>query len=141
MKYKFLEDIAIAEAAFEAYGKTEEELFENCGEALFEIMADTKKIEPKKAVEIKLSGTTLEELLFRWLSELVFLKDAKEMVFGKFEVKIKKENEFKLNAMAFGESIKYPDQRLRNDVKAVTKHLFEIKKENGKFKAVIVIDI
>lgn len=141
MDYRFLEDTAIAEAAFEAFGKTEKELLENSATALFEVMADTKKIGPKTKVEIRLFARDLEELLFKWLSELVFIKDAQEIVFGEFELEIKKENGFELDARCFGEHIKYPDARLRNDVKAITKHLFEIKKEKGKFKAVVVIDI
>ncbi len=141
MKYRFLEDTAIAESAFEAFGKTDAELFENAACALFEIMADTKKIQPHTKVEIQLAAESLEELLYLWLSELVFVKDAQEIVFGKFEAQIKKEKEFLLNAKCFGEYIKYPDERLRNDVKAVTKHLFAVKKEKGKFKATVVIDI
>ena len=141
MKYRFLEDTAIAESAFEAFGKSEEELFENAAAALFEIMADTKKIGPKTKVEIRLSVPTLDGLLFDWLSELVFVKDVQEIVFSRFEVKIKKEKEFELSAKCFGEHIKYPDRRLRSDVKAATKHLFKIEKLNGKFKATVVIDI
>ncbi|MBI2597688.1 MAG: archease, partial [Candidatus Diapherotrites archaeon] len=68
-------------------------------------------------------------------------KDAQEIVFGKFDVQIKKGKGFELDAKCFGEHIKYPDSRLRNDVKAITKHLFEIKKEKGKFKATVVLDI
>ena len=108
MKYLFLEDTAIAESAFEAYGKTVEELFENAAEALFEIMADTKKIGPKTKVEIRLSAATLEELLFGWLSELVFVKDVQEIVFSRFETKIKKEKEFGLSAKCFGEHDRNP---------------------------------
>ena len=141
MKYKFLEDTAIAESAFEAFGATDAELFENAALAVFEVMADTKKIQPKTKVEINLAAESFEELLFLWLSELVFVKDVQEIVFGKFEAKIKKEKEFELNAKCFGEHIKYPDKRLRYDVKAVTKHLFSVKKEKGKFKATVVIDI
>ena len=141
MNFKIMEDVAISEAAFEAFGKNEAELFENAAIALFELMVDTSAIEPKTKVQIRLSAASLDELLFKWLSELIFVKDAQEIVFGSFKTEIKKEKEFLLNAHCFGEPIKYPDKRLRNDVKAVTKHLFEVKEEKGKFKATVVIDI
>ena len=38
-KYKFLEDVAIADIAFEAYGKSLNELFENAALASFELSA------------------------------------------------------------------------------------------------------
>ena len=101
----------------------------------------TLQSKPKTKVEIRLSVPTLDGLLFDWLSELVFVKDVQEIVFSRFEVKIKKEKEFELSAKCFGEHIKYPDRRLRSDVKAATKHLFKIEKLNGKFKATVVIDI
>ena len=44
-KYKFLEDIAIADIAYEAYGKDLNELFENAALAIFEFSADIKTIE------------------------------------------------------------------------------------------------
>ncbi len=42
MPYKFLEDIATADAAFEALGSTPEELFTEAALATFEVMVDTK---------------------------------------------------------------------------------------------------
>ena len=43
-KFRFLENIATADAAFEAYGKDLNELFESAALALFETMAETKSI-------------------------------------------------------------------------------------------------
>ncbi len=143
MKFRFLEDVAIADVAFEAFGKTEKELFENCALALFEIIADTKKTQQKKRLEVKLENESLEGLLYDWLSELVFLTDAKRLVFGQFRVKIKKQKKYLLNAEIFGEPKNSAQKRkiLRTDVKAITKHMFYIKKEKGRFIARVVPDI
>ena len=79
-KFKFLEDVAIADAAFLAEGKTLEELFAICATATFEVMANTKKVEPKevfKAIYIALlrkpSGPRAGWLLASL--ETKFLKD------------------------------------------------------------------
>ena len=53
MKFKFL-DITTADVAFEAYGKTLEELFANAALAMFEVMINTKQIEKKVEKRIKL---------------------------------------------------------------------------------------
>ena len=50
-KYKFLEDIAIADIAFEAYGKDLNELFENAALAIFELSADLDTVDASKKVE------------------------------------------------------------------------------------------
>lgn len=144
MKYRFLEDIAIADVAFEAFGKNEKELFENAALALFEITADTKKAKAKEKLEIELGAKNLDGLLYSWLSELVFLKDTQETVFKKANVKIwKKNGKFFLSGTVHGQKIEELKGKeiVRTDVKAITKHLFSLKKERGKFKALIVPDI
>ena len=89
MRYRLIEGIARADIAFEAYGRPQEELFNNCAIALFEIMVDTTTVKPIKNYELGIKNQELEELLFDFLEELVFLKDAKNMLFSKFKVKIK----------------------------------------------------
>ncbi len=143
MKFRFLDKIAIADIAFEAFGKNEKEVFENSALALFEIMCDTKKISSKVKKKIRLKAESLEWLLYDFLSELVFLKDTKSLVFGKFDLEVKQKKLFELNAVVFGEKIDYKKNSrvLRNDVKAITKHLFSLKKEKNKFTALVVPDI
>ena len=65
-KFKYLDDVAIADTAFEAYGKTLEDLFATCASATFEVMADTKRIEQKKTVVVQSSflGVVLVVLVF-----------------------------------------------------------------------------
>ena len=47
-KYRFLENIAIADIAYEAYGKDLNEMFENSAMAIFELSANLKTVEAKK---------------------------------------------------------------------------------------------
>ena len=65
------------------------------------------------------------------------------MVFSKFKVKIEKlqAQGYQLQAEIWGEKIDPQRHKLKVDVKAVTRHLFEIKKEKGKFLARVVLDI
>jgi len=140
-KFRFLENVAIADAAFEAQGKSLEELFATCARATFEVMANTKKVEPKEKIEIKLKQDEIDKLLFDWLAELIYLKDAKEMFFGKFDLKIEKKNKYILKGQVFGEKIDYKKHKVKVDVKAVTLHLFEVKKVRNNWNARVVLDI
>ncbi len=139
--FKFLEKIAIADAAFEAYGKTLEELFINCAKATFDAMADLETVTPKQIETVKLENKTVEDLLFDWLAELIYLKDLKAMLFKDFSVKIQKNINYRLEGKAKGEAINPQRHKLRADVKAVTYHLFEVKKVNRLWKARIILDI
>ena len=140
-KYKFLEDVAIADIAYEAYGKDLNELFENAALAIFELSAELKTVEAKQKLEINLENEKIENLLYDFLSEILFLKDSKYMVFRKVKVKIIENKKYKLNAVLEGDTINPEKQHLENDIKAVTMHMFEVKKEKNGWKATVVVDI
>ncbi|HVP35624.1 MAG TPA: archease [Terriglobales bacterium] len=139
--FRFLEDIAIADAAFEAYGNTLEELFESCALATFEVMVDTKSIKPEQKEVIQIENSSLEDLLFDFISELVYLKDTCKLFFSNFDLRIEKNNEYKLSGTVRGEKIDYSKQEIRRDVKAVTYHMLEVKKiDNSSWRAQVILD-
>ncbi|MBI2101009.1 archease [Candidatus Woesearchaeota archaeon] len=140
-RYKFLEDVAIADIAYEAYGKDLNELFENAALAVFELSADLKTVDAKEKIEFGLENEKIDNLLYDFLSEILFLKDSKYMVFNKVKVEIKQNKKYNLKAIVEGDNINPQKQRLENDIKAVTMHMFEVKKEKNMWKAVVVVDI
>ncbi len=141
MPYQYLEDVATADIAFRAEGRTLEELFTDAAIATFEVMVDTKNVKTGTTRTINLENETVDGLLFDWLSELVYLKDAEAVLFSKFEVSIKKNDVYELKANVAGENINREKHRLRSDVKAVTYHMFEVKKTGENWHATVVLDI
>lgn len=140
-KYKFLEDVAIADIAFEAYGEDLNEVFENAALAIFELSADVETVDAVKKVEFALENKKLDNLLYDFLSEILFLKDSKYMVFKYVHVTINEGKKNKLKAVLEGDKINPEVQRLENDIKAITMHMFELKKEKSQWKARVVVDI
>ena len=96
MKFKFLEDMATADVALEAYGKTMEEAYSNAALAMFEVQTDVEKVKPSISKDVEIVSESKESLLFDWLSELLYLRDTKSMFFSKFEIKIERNKNFKL---------------------------------------------
>ncbi len=140
MGYKFLPDVAIADIAFRAEGKTREGLFENCALALTEAMADLGRIKGAVKKKVVVGGKNDDELLYNFLSELVYIKDVDGLLFRKFIVKFVGSR--KLEAECAGDTLEnIGRENLNNDVKAITMYLFGIKKENGEFTATVVVDI
>jgi len=139
--YRFLEDISIADVAFEASGKTLEELFMFSALATTSVMIkDLKTIKPRIKKKIKLKSKSVENLLHDFLQELIFLKDAKMLVFSKYKIKINEES-LELIAEIWGDKLDAKKQEHLVDVKAVTWHRFKVWKEKNLYKATIILDI
>jgi SHS2 domain-containing protein len=86
--YSFVEDSVISDLVFEATGDTPAELFQAAGLALFEGMADTGRVQPRIRKEIRLRHAQIDQLLYDYLSELIYLKDAAGLLFKEFSVQL-----------------------------------------------------
>jgi SHS2 domain-containing protein len=142
-RYEYLPDIAIADVAFRAKGKTVEELFIAAGQATMNVMVDDlSTIENKEEVQVDLSEQALDMLLFDFLNELIFLKDARQLLLLVKTMKISAEaSGFTLHAVLFGEQLDPVRHPLNADVKAVTLHRFEVKETSEGWEATVVLDI
>lgn len=143
VKYRTLEGIATADVAYEVYGKSLAGLFANAAEAVTQTMADIETLKPSKNSEFRIQNLELKELLLDFLNKLVFLKDSKQLLFSRFYLIINKldARRYTLNADMWGEKIDPAKHKLRCDVKAVTRHHLEIKKDKMGYKTIIVLDI
>lgn len=143
MSYIFLEDMATADIAFEASGKTLEELFIQAALATTNVMVrDLKQIEGKERREILIEDDEIDMLLFNFLQEIIFYKDAEQLIFSRYDIKIRKEGpHFNLKAEFYGERLDMNKHDLIVDVKAVTLHKFEVKKTDAGWEATVILDI
>ncbi len=140
--YNFLEDIAIADLAYEVRAEKIENLFVLAGKALENAMIfDLNSIEKKIIKEIEVNAENLEFLLYNFLQELIFYKDTERLVFSDFVVKISSNGTYSAKIIAYGEKIDEKKHDTLVDVKAVTMHMFELKKENDKWYARVVLDV
>src|SRR3990172_3247922 len=74
--YEFLPDVALADTAFRVKADNWSQLFAGASEALTSVMIDLKDLQQKRRIPIDLTAPTVGELLYDWLAELVYLKDA-----------------------------------------------------------------
>jgi SHS2 domain-containing protein len=140
-EYIFLDDIATADVAIESRGDTLEELFSASAMATFEVMADTSGIQPEIKKVLHLENSEIDGLLFDWLAEIIYLKDAEYMLFGKYNIKITKNSNYQLDAEILGEEINQSKHDLRCDVKAITFHLFDVYEKDDKWISRFILDI
>ena len=139
-KFEFFD--VTADVGYKAYGNTLDNAFENAALAMFEVITDTTKIEPKVERKIEVESEDECALLYDWLSEFLVMLDVDFLVFSKFEVKIqKKDDGLVLNGTAWGEEFNPEIHESRAEVKAVTYHWMDVKYENGKYMVQVILDI
>ena len=143
MPYDYLEDIGTADIAFEATGRDLPELFTAAADATMNVMIDNlEAIEPRETRRIALKNDAIDMLLFDFLQELIYFKDADRLLLRIREVRIdEKEDAYSLNATAAGELLDPARHQQRADVKAVTLHDFRVEKTDGGWKASVLLDI
>lgn len=144
MPYTFLEDASTADVAFEAYGKTLSELFESAGMALADTMVeDAGKLKRTTTKVIGIDAPDIELLLFNFLQELIFYKDAELLLFGgfRFDALESSGGEWRLHAEAYGEEIDPEKHDLIVDVKAVALYHFSVEETAEGWRATVILDV
>jgi protein archease len=142
--FRFLANIALADIAFVARGDTLQSLFESAARALTEVMVDRRTVVGRVERMLEVCSPTVDRLLYDFLTELIVVKDVDSLLFKDFRVSIVPGKEPRLTCEARGEEIDRERHALRNDVKAVTMHMFGVKKGRGKgsrWEATVVLDI
>src|SRR5512132_2353278 len=86
--FRFLDDIALADMAFEAEGDSLSALFDAATQALLESLADPGTVGQSWRQSIDLDEPDIPTLLFEWLGRLVYLKDAHGVVFHRVSLAV-----------------------------------------------------
>lgn len=143
MSYRYLEDSATADIAFEAKGKHLEELFRAAAEATLNVMIDNPEaIEDRIRRELEVEHEALDMLLFNFLQEIIFYKDAEQLLLRVETISIERtDGAYRLKARARGEKLDPQRHAQRVDVKAVTLHRFKVEEGPSGWEAFVILDI
>lgn len=141
MVYEFLEHTA--DVRFRVSSGTLEELFEEAARAFTDSMTDPSLVDERMEVEVEVEGDDLEELLAKWLDELVYLFSAEVKVFGRFEVgEIRSmDGGLVLKGAAFGEEADPGRHTFETEVKGVSYHGMEVAETDSGWEATVLLDV
>ncbi len=138
-RYKILPHTA--DGKFQAFGRTMEEAFANASLALAFLMYDWSRIQPKISFPVKVRGHDLEQLLVKFLEEVIYLLETRSFLLASVEgLRIRGDPEgASLEASFWGDHVsdKYD---LYGDVKAVTYNEMRIEK-NDHVTLQVVVDM
>lgn len=143
MPFRFLDDFSTADVAFEAWGEVLEDMFISAAAALLCTMtAAPDLVFRKRELSVSLEHEAIDLLLFSFLQELIFYKDARRLLLHADRVQIVQQKEvFRLEAALSGEQIDAARHCLLVDVKAVTLHRFKVQFMDDNWLAVVVLDV
>jgi SHS2 domain-containing protein len=143
MPFEFLDDITVADCALRAWGSSVEEMCRELSVALCTVMVENPSaVQNKTYRKIELEAQELEMLVFGMLDELIYLKDAENLLLRVESVSIERSDTgYRMNAAARGERIDRSRHRMGVDVKAVTLQAFTVEQTERGWQTEVVLDI
>lgn len=128
-----------ADVGVRAFGKTFAELAVNAARGMFSLVCDPANVRPVVTRTIEVRADDRDELLLVWLKELLCLLDIEGLLLCEF--RIEHANERSLRAEVRGEFLDRDRHEPDMEVKAVTRHGYEIRQTANGLVAEIIFDI
>jgi SHS2 domain-containing protein len=143
MSYRYRDDLSVADVAFEAEGTSLEELFTSAWDATLQVMIENPSaLGSKSRRSIAIENQSVDLLLYNFLQELIYYKDAEALLLRLEHCRIDAgTSPAKLEALAAGEPIDSKRHHLGVDVKAVTFYRFCLKHEGELWRTTVVLDV
>jgi SHS2 domain-containing protein len=131
LSYKFLDHAT--DAIIEVRAKDLKEAFSVTADAVINLTLDQYKVEEKEQREFLAQGKDLRYLLFSWLEEIPFLLITEGFAIKRIEFDIIQNQDYKINATAYGEPLDFKKHNFKVEIKAPTFYEMEIKQNEGVF--------
>jgi len=138
-KYEILPHTA--DGKFRAYGRTLEEAFMNAALAMASLMWDWARVEPKLSRAFHARGRDREQLLVKFLGEIIYLLDTERFLLGSVAgLSIRTDGEDWLLEAEFQGDTFSERYEIYGGVKAVTYNDMKIEERDG-FTLQVVVDM
>lgn len=143
MPYEFLEDVAIADVAFRAWGATLEDVLTAAAEATMNVMVgELSSIGRTVTRTVTAEADAPDLLLVNFLQELIYYKDAERLLLRPERVQTgRQDHRWTVRATLRGEPLDPQKHELKVDVKAVTLHRLRVEQTPEGWDAFVILDI
>ena len=131
MSYKFLDHAT--DAIIEVTAKDLKEAFLTTANAVINLTLDQNKVGEKDQKKFSAQGKDLRYLLFSWLEEIPFILITEGFAISRIEFDIMQNEEYKINAIAYGEPLDFKKHNFKVEIKAPTFYDMEIRQDNGVY--------
>ena len=121
------------------FGGDLRELFAHAAWGLFDLMTDAERIEPRISRNLTLEAIDLEDLLVRWLGELLYAYDTDRFLSAKVTFQVLEPT--RLRASLSGETFDADRHPIDTEIKAVTYHRIAVERLHSGWQAQVIFDI
>jgi len=122
-----------------AYGTDIEQLFSNAAVALFSLITEVENVDEKLHFNLRVRSQDRDSLLVEWLNELIYLFDAKHVLVRRCDIEDLAHNELK--ATCHGEAFDPMRHKIKRGIKAATYHMLKLDRDDGGYRAQVILDI
>lgn len=137
MRFKTIDHTA--DIGIEVQADSLRELFEGAAYAMLSLMVDPAEVRQWETRELSLKAGDIDELMFVWLNELLFMVDSDGLLLSGFEVK--RIDETGLEAVVRGEPLDLRRHRIEEEIKAATYHGLLVEKSGDGWMARVILDV
>ena len=128
-----------ADIGIRAQGSTLAEVFAQFARGLTSLIAEDSALEPRETRPIRLSAGDAESLLLTWLQELLFWFSTDR--FLPVEYALEEVTPTLLRGVVRGERFDLSRHIQGREVKAITRHLLEVRHHGGGWQGQVIVDI
>lgn len=128
-----------SDVGIEARGNTLEEVFVFAASGLMSLILDSSALGAGETRKVLLSASDREQLLVRWLGEILYLYDGQS--FAARDFSIQEMSDVSLRAEIRGETISPGHHGMKLDVKAVTYHQLAFHQDEKGVSVRVFLDI
>lgn len=121
------------------YGHDLPELFAHAAWAMFDLISDATTIRPLQRRGIEVEAIDLEDLMVRWLSELLYRYDTERFLCCAAIVAVLEPTH--LTATVQGECFDPTRHPIDTEIKAVTYHQIAVESTAGRWQARVIFDL
>jgi len=115
------------------------DLYQNAGKALINLMLQRKALKGSTSMNISISGTDLEDIMVRWLGEILYLFEGENLVVT--DLKIHPFSNLALKATLKTVPFDPNHHKIIREIKAVTYHQIQVVQQGGQWTARVIFDL
>jgi len=143
MPYEYLEEGVTADVTFRAWGRDLDELFTAAADATTNVMVQPlESVRPLQTIAVSVAAEALDLLLLRFLEELIYHKDAENLLLRATAVHVERADaEAHAAGDLRGEPLDRTRHDLRADVKAVTLYGLRVEETPSGWEAEVTLDV
>lgn len=141
-KYELSDRYTTADAGLFIEGDSLTELYLAGAQGMFAIiLGRVPRGRSSCDIDFNLDADSIEQLLVDWLSELLFLFDARDLIPVGYDIEIGKTDNHRLRGRVFFREFKRDKETAEHDIKAVTYYKLDIQIEKNNYQTNLVFDL